>query len=740
MSAFPASLRRAGSIRAVSLWERFIGGEGLTLALVGLVLFSVVMPLQEGNWAPGMPPPLLTAILGGAAGWASLRLGWTTRRAILTVGGAGSLLTAYAATATADGSPITRRAFNAIVDIVEWVAAVPTDETQAGVIEFAMFLTLAIWALCASGIWLALRGSHGWTTVLFGGVMLAFALSNLPDGLGWRLGIFMASSVMLLIHLNTVRRITEWRGRGAVFDARTVLAQSGVVLAVGLLVAAVSAALPAPPFAPLGAVSRSLEDTTHQVGAQFSRLFSALPSRKQYSTLTFDHPTQFQGEPELTDTLLFTVRGPRTYWRARSYAVYTGSGWESGAEAGFVPFEETTTPNDRRRIPQTNQFRVAAATDTLFTGGLPAAFDEPAEALTTAVSGDRAVHVRFATGREYFPTRVNLSYASTGLESAALPVELRRAGEEYPGWTLAYLQLPRSLPQRVRALAASITAEAETPYDKAAAIRNYLISIPYLLEIDAPPEGADGVDHFLFESQEGYCDYYASAAAVLMRAAGIPSRYVIGYAPGRFNPARGAYEVLGLNYHSWVEAYFPNYGWIRFEPTPPDAIEFGGQGADFSPLPEEEVAIEEFGEILEDEDEEPFNVDFTPRSEIPGWLVALLAIVGAAVIAAPVLFWREWWWKLRALPRPDELFAKMCRLGGALGMRKRPEQTPLEYAAMLSTAMPDQRERIERITQAYLLRRYSPGIVPLGDLRGAEGSWASLRWAMFRRLFRVRPA
>ena len=142
----------------------------------------------------------------------------------------------------------------------------------------------------------------------------------------------------------------------------------------------------------------------------------------------------------------------------------------------------------------------------------------------------------------------------------------------------------------------------------------------------------------------------------------------------------------------------------------------------------------------EDEDEEAFTIDFTPRRELPAWVVALLAIAGALVVATPVLLWREWWWKLGRLPRSDELFAKMCRLGAALGLRKRPEQTPLEYAAMLSEAIPAQRRQIQRITRAYVMRRYASGRVPLSDLRDAEWSWGSLRWAMFKRFFRVRPA
>ena len=219
MTTFTArarAVRAISSVRVITFWERFIGGAGLTLTLAGLVLLSVVMTLQEGNWVPGMPAPLLIAALGGAAGWAMHRRGWTTRRAVLTSWGAGLLFAAYAGTSTAEGFAITARAVHAIEDIARWAAAIPTEETQPGAIEFAMFLTLAVWLLSVSGIWLALRSAHGWTTVVFGGVVLAFALSNLPEGLEWRLGIFMATSVMLLIHLSTGaadRRVERDAGR-----------------------------------------------------------------------------------------------------------------------------------------------------------------------------------------------------------------------------------------------------------------------------------------------------------------------------------------------------------------------------------------------------------------------------------------------------------------------------------------------------------------------------------------------
>ncbi|NIN97916.1 MAG: transglutaminase, partial [Anaerolineae bacterium] len=89
---------------------------------------------------------------------------------------------------------------------------------------------------------------------------------------------------------------------------------------------------------------------------------------------------------------------------------------------------------------------------------------------------------------------------------------LRSAGTDYPTWVTArYLQLPSTLPNRVRALAEDITKDYDNPYDKVTALEGYLRTIPYNELINAPPPGQDGVDYFLFDNRQGYCDYYASA-------------------------------------------------------------------------------------------------------------------------------------------------------------------------------------------------------------------------------------
>ncbi len=122
---------------------------------------------------------------------------------------------------------------------------------------------------------------------------------------------------------------------------------------------------------------------------------------------------------------------------------------------------------------------------------------------------------------------------------------------------------------QMRALALGITAGSTSVLDKVEAIAAYLEK-NYEYDIDAPPAppGAHPVHHFLFESKRGYCEHFASAMALLARAAGIPSRLVTGFVPGAYNPLTGYFEVRGTDAHAWVEIYFPIVGWLTFDPTP----------------------------------------------------------------------------------------------------------------------------------------------------------------------------
>jgi transglutaminase-like putative cysteine protease len=131
-----------------------------------------------------------------------------------------------------------------------------------------------------------------------------------------------------------------------------------------------------------------------------------------------------------------------------------------------------------------------------------------------------------------------------------------------------HLQLPDTVTTRTRQLTAQVTGEQETLYGKAQAIETYLRQYEYDLNISEPPATVDDVaDYFLFDLRKGYCDYYTTAFIVMARLAGLPARFATGYTAGAWDPSGQAWVITEAAAHSWPEVYFPDYGWIPFEPT-----------------------------------------------------------------------------------------------------------------------------------------------------------------------------
>ncbi len=151
------------------------------------------------------------------------------------------------------------------------------------------------------------------------------------------------------------------------------------------------------------------------------------------------------------------------------------------------------------------------------------------------------------------------------------PDQLRLSGNTMPEGADKYLKLP-PLDIRISQLTERITASYSNNYDKALAVEQYLRThFGYTLELPRTPP-RDPLANFLFERKEGHCEYFASSMAVMLRTLRIPSRIVNGFRSGEFNDLTGQYVIRASNAHSWVEAYFPESGWISFDPTPTGSL------------------------------------------------------------------------------------------------------------------------------------------------------------------------
>ena len=168
-----------------------------------------------------------------------------------------------------------------------------------------------------------------------------------------------------------------------------------------------------------------------------------------------------------------------------------------------------------------------------------------------------------------FHNFTNVQYEAISAVPAVPGTLLQSAGTNYPdGMASLYLQLPK-LDPRIPALARQIVGRASTPYDQAHAIENYLRQhYAYTLDL-ATTTPADPLAWFLFQRRAGHCEYFATAMTVMLRSLGIPARYINGFLPGEYNNVGGDYIIRASDAHSWVEVFFPGYGWITFDPTPP---------------------------------------------------------------------------------------------------------------------------------------------------------------------------
>lgn len=171
-----------------------------------------------------------------------------------------------------------------------------------------------------------------------------------------------------------------------------------------------------------------------------------------------------------------------------------------------------------------------------------------------------------AFGDSYTFTGLRLSGDTPGIREAVLAAA--HHSDAYADTVRAdYLALPDGVETGVYALAGQITQDAQTDFDRAAALCAYLRSAyPYTLAQNVPPAGRDFVSWFLLDERQGYCTSFATAMAVMARMVGLPARYIEGYAavPDSDSVAR----VTQQQAHAWVEIYFAGFGWLPFDPTP----------------------------------------------------------------------------------------------------------------------------------------------------------------------------
>ena len=305
-----------------------------------------------------------------------------------------------------------------------------------------------------------------------------------------------------------------------------------------------------------------------------------------------------------------------------------------------------------------------------------------------------------------------------------------------------YTDLPETGNPRTRTLAATLRetyATDEGVIDGALA-RFTRESFWYTLE---PPAlaGTDRVDGFMFESRRGFCEHYASAFTVLMRAAGIPARVVTGYHGGEHNPISDRMVVRQSDAHAWAEVWLEGAGWRRVDPTGAIAPERVLDGLDLD-LAGDRMAERRFGgsfllgyrlEMAWDAMDSLWNEwvlsygperqqEFLTRLGLdnPDWR-NLVLILTSIVAGAMTLFtaWLAWHYRPAPMDEAGRLYRRVCRRLAATGIVRQPWEGPTTYARRISGSHPELAPRVTDFARTYVRVRYGPGPDPgaLAQLR-----------------------
>jgi transglutaminase-like putative cysteine protease len=446
---------------------------------------------------------------------------------------------------------------------------------------FVSIMTVLFWAISSWAGFTLVRNQNYLGAVLPAaiGMLIIQNYDHASAGRLWFLAFFAFIALLILGRLHFLQNRKSWRERRIFLSPdNSIELTSSMAIAAGLVIL-VSWSIPASVSSWNSAVrswdkmTQPWREFTREIESAVSALES--PSGGKRGEFFGSELPLGRGFP-LSDVVMFEVetpdiplseKPPRYYWRGRTYDYFSNGEWfttgtqsEDYASSKVNPFDLNTL----EKTPGRFVFNTGDATfSLLYTPSQPIWLSRPGVIFSQPADTGRDLIAWHA-----FPAlRSGETYQVDAILNNPNLQQLREAGTDYPAWvTKKYLQMPQNFSPRITQLAEEITAEAETPFDKTAAITRYLRStIEYAPTVPEAPRNKDMLEWILFEYQKGYCVYYASAEVLMLRSIGIPARMVVGFAQGERDG--NSYIVRKLNAHAWPEVYFPGIGWVEFEPT-----------------------------------------------------------------------------------------------------------------------------------------------------------------------------
>jgi transglutaminase-like putative cysteine protease len=619
-----------------------------------------------------------------------------------------------------------------------WSQSVSANQVAQDDILFVLLATWLAWVLATFASW-QIFGRRAMLLGLLPSGMAMAVIAFFREGMAiFYLMTFLFCTLCLVAIGHLARHRERWDRIGTDYPSELGLELSFMLLPGLCLLFILAAVFPVihpaqvrqafwrlmeEPWSEVEAVSERLFGPMEQIGGSRGRAGGVLPRQQLlgagpdladrivlYVTSSDPPPLDKEGQP-----VPFDPDAPRRYWRGVTYDTYTGQGWAN------TPVEQQPWPADQPLSPLPaagpelyQRYQLLRDEPWLYAANQPVQIDR--DVISSWRAPDDLAWLE-SEAWEYAIISHPLEPSAADLQQAQSML--------HPELAERYLTLPDNMPERVVDLAHMVAGDHDTQYGQAEAIEYFLRSYTYTLDLPPPPENQDVVDYFLFEQQEGYCDYYASSMVVMARAVGIPARLASGYAQGTYDHATRRWVVTEKDAHSWVEIHFDGIGWVEFEPTAGlPALARTGAGTERPAVP-------------------PLPEPTRRRAHLPWALLAIVILLGL-LLAAVTWIWRS---GQREAGSASDLvrdrYQRLLGWGIRLGLPLKDGQTPLEYGHSLgdelgargqdSTWSPIRQAATEtppavsRLAEAFVRAQYAPS--PMAEKEGWQirALWTRLR-------------
>ena len=630
--------------------------------------------------------------------------------------------------------------------------------------HFLLVLGLFTWATGMFASFTAFGHRRPLNSIVLVGLVLIGNMSfTYRDQLTF-LVIYSLAALFLLIRFHAFEEQAEWLRRriGEPSAVSAIYLRGGtvfiVVAVVGSLVLTQTAS-----SAPLAGAVRGIGDQVLTWSRDLQRFFPTGGANRPFG-IDFGPTAQISGQWTTDGSPAVTIEfadleAEPLYWRAVTYDDFDFTAWRQTAPVGidraagedlFTGMAEEPSADSYREV----RFRVFPQNfrgSSILSPQIPYQIDAP-------------VRVSFVGSRGWFasvdrgggdPYTVTARVPLVGQESpnGLTANRLRAAGTEYPPEIRElYLGVDEGvIPPGGDADALldevlAVVDDPSNPYDVASTMEDYLREsggFVYETNItDRPCDGLSTVECFA-RHRRGFCQYYATTMAILLREHGIPTRMVSGFLPDSSRDARGLVERINFSAaHAWVEVYFPGFGWVKFDPTgggvaasrplpPGNPVESADPNA--SPAPAGSGFIATIPPF--EEGEFPPGV-FNPNPQGPDAAGLLIAVSVMLLVVVGGLAFVAWQRGPRGEVTPDRAYATLTRLAGRFGFGPRPTQTVYEYAGALSEVLPQSRPEIQTVALAKVEVAYGRHALGAERMAALGEAQRRLRVALLRLLFR----